>query len=212
MGNFWHDKWEIFCMTNHQRPRRKKCRQCKEAFVPDRIGQKVCSPGCAIAAAQATRDRDRKRQQKADRERVKTPGQLKGEAQTAFNAYIRARDAHRGCISCGTMTAGQYHAGHYRTRKAAPQIALGTWLSCLNVNKQCAQCNLFDSGNIAGQRRGLVERYGAGIVERLEGSHETVKRNADWYRRCRDIYRRRTRHITRLRERMRANRGAVTDY
>jgi hypothetical protein len=190
----------------------RKCRQCGGQYTPANGLQRVCSPGCALADArrrrQAEAEKAAKAETRATRERLKSRAKLRAEAQTAFNQYIRNRDAARGCISCGTMTAGQYHAGHYRTRKAAPQISVGTWLSCLNVNKQCAQCNLYDSGNIAGQRRGLVERYGEATVQRLERSSETASRDAEWYRRCRDIYRRRARHIVRLRARIAARETA----
>lgn len=97
------------------------------------------------------------------------------KAQSAFNAYIRARDADKPCVSCLRHHQGQYHAGHYRTTAAAPELRF----SELNCHKQCAPCNNHKSGNITEYRIELVRRIGQEAVDWLEGPHEPKKYTVD---------------------------------
>lgn len=150
----------------------KKCKVCPVRFEPYNSLQRACSPDCALVLARKEAadkaQKERKRFVREGRKRLKTKGDHTKEAQQAFNAYIRERDRHRPCISCGTYTAGQFHAGHYRTTKAAPELRFEE----LNCHKQCAQCNNFDSGNIVEYRIRLIQRLGQQEVDWLEGPHE----------------------------------------
>jgi FtsZ-binding cell division protein ZapB len=150
----------------------KKCRACKVKFEPFNSLHVACSLECAQEVAikelerrDARRDKAQRKWVREQKERLKSRGDHAKEAQQAFNAYIRARDAHLHCISCGSYTAGQYHAGHYRTVKAAPELRYDE----SNCHKQCAQCNNFDSGNLVEYRINLVKRIGQAEVDRLEG-------------------------------------------
>lgn len=93
------------------------------------------------------------------------------QAQSAFNAYIRARDDYLPCISCGRNHTGQYHAGHYRSRGAHPELRFEE----LNCHKQCAPCNNHLSGNISNYRPALIEKIGQEKVNWIEGPHEPKK-------------------------------------
>ena len=92
-------------------------------------------------------------------------------AQQAFNAYIRFRDSDDPCISCQRHHTGQYHAGHYRSVGAHPELRFEE----LNNNKQCAPCNNHLSGNIADYRINLIKKIGVKKVEWIEGPHEPKK-------------------------------------
>ncbi|HCF4141281.1 TPA: recombination protein NinG, partial [Pseudomonas aeruginosa] len=91
-------------------PKPKKCQnpECGATFVPQRLGQRVCSPACALAikdkhskpARKAIADRER-REIKVRKERLKSRADHLREAQAAFNEFIRLRDADQPCISCG---------------------------------------------------------------------------------------------------------------
>ncbi len=162
-------------LTRAVRP--KKCRNtaCRAEFVPARPLQTACSVGCAIALTQTQKARESRRQEqqeraarRAARERIKTKGDHLRETQAAFNEWIRERDRDLPCISCGRHHQGQYHAGHYRTVGANPELRFNP----LNVHKQCAPCNNHKSGDIVNYRINLVERIGADQVEWLEGPHE----------------------------------------
>ena len=92
-------------------------------------------------------------------------------AQKAFNDFIRERDSSRPCISCERDHQGQYHAGHYRTTGAHPELRFNE----SNCHKQCSVCNNHRSGNIAEYRINLIKKIGLEAVERLEGPHEAKK-------------------------------------
>jgi hypothetical protein len=78
-----------------------------------------------------------------------------------FNHFIRLRDSGLPCISCGGFR--KLEAGHYW-----PSTHHGTKWHERNVNGQCKSCNEFGHGNMAGYGRGLVRRYGEGIMLELE--------------------------------------------
>jgi hypothetical protein len=153
----------------------RKCRTCKihiSSFAKsETVYQKrgCCGEECALEfgklAIQKKHEKVCKAQTKARKDKIKTKTEWLTEAQAAFNAYIRARDHGQGCISCGTNKQGiQYHAGHYRTRKAAPQLRFDeaqVWL-------QCATCNNHLSGNLINYRRELLNRIGQAEVDRIE--------------------------------------------
>ncbi|MBY5961912.1 recombination protein NinG [Marinobacter hydrocarbonoclasticus] len=173
---------------------------CKAKFEPFNSLQQVCSTACALQKAQKDLQKDAERKAKEQRKwvreqkaKLKTRGEHLKEAQQAFNAYIRERDRHRPCISCGTYTAGQYHAGHYRTTKAAPELRFEE----LNCHKQCAQCNNFDSGNIVEYRISLIQRIGQEAVDWLEGPHEAKHYTTDELKEIKRKYRSMKRELER---------------
>lgn len=146
----------------------KTCRSCREKFAPAKPMQAVCSPACAIAQVSKAKAKaaaeDRKLTAKA-LVKLKTRATLIREAQTAFNAYIRARDAGLSCVSCGRQHEGQWHAGHFQSTGARPDLRFDE----ANVHKQCAPCNSYLSGNLIPYRPELIRRVGQGEVDRLEG-------------------------------------------
>lgn len=162
----------------------KKCavRTCRAPFVPSQTFQTWCSPECGLVIARAKQDKERKalaqverREIKAAKERIKSRGDYLREAQTAFNAWVRERDAQLPCVSCGRHHQGQWHAGHYRTVAGSPELRFEP----LNVWKQCAPCNNHKSGDIVNYRIELVRRIGADAVEWLEGPHEPKRYTID---------------------------------
>ncbi len=148
--------------------RMRKCAYCRQEFTPQRMGQKVCCPECAQAIARKKREKVERAADRQKRESLKSLADWMREAQAAVNAYVRARDAGKPCISCGRMHEGQWHAGHYLSRGAHPELALEP----LNIWHQCAPCNTYLSGNQLEFRKGLIARRGANLVEWLEGPHE----------------------------------------
>ena len=153
----------------------RKCRVCRNEFVPQKPMATVCSHECALTLAASKRAKAEKvasvKAKKADSEKrkaIKSRAQWLKEAQAAFNAFIRLRDHDLACISCGRHHQGQYHAGHYRSVGAAPELRF----SEQNVHKQCAPCNTHLSGNITRYRGGLLKKLGSDVVLWLEGHHE----------------------------------------
>lgn len=113
------------------------------------------------------------------------------EAQAAVNAYVRERDRDLPCISCGRFHQGQWHAGHYLSRGAHPELALDE----RNLAKQCQPCNTHLSGNQLEYRKGLIARYGIDHVEWLEGPHEAKKYTIDDLKAIRDEYKQKLKAI-----------------
>ncbi|MBD1555257.1 recombination protein NinG, partial [Pseudomonas typographi] len=166
--------------------------ECATKFVPRRLGQSVCSPTCALATKNVNQTKARKaladierKAIRAARERVKSRAEHMREAQQAFNEWIRLRDAALPCISCGRHHEGQYHAGHYRTVGANPELRFEPF----NVHKQCAPCNNHKSGDIVNYRINLVLRIGAGRVEWLEGPHEPQRYTVEQLKEIKAHYR-----------------------
>lgn len=169
----------------------KKCKICHTTFLPFRTTQQVCSPICAQKHAEAVRAKKERREHREAKERLKTRQQWLKEVQVVFNAYIRLRDKHLPCISCGRFHSGQYHAGHYLSVGARPELRF----EVLNCHKQCAPCNNHLSGNIALYRINLVKKIGQDKVDWLEGDHEPKKYTidelkalkAEFKRKCKEI-------------------------
>lgn len=178
----------------------KKCKHCAKMFKPQMMGQKVCGPACAIAYARTAKEeaqlKENRRVTRERREDRKTISELKAEAQAAFNRYIRVRDKGRGCISCGRTNAGQFHAGHYRTRAAAPHLAYNSY----NCHLQCAQCNHHMSGNIVEYRLNLARRIGDDRLQWLESCQEGPRITKEYCRRVKQVFSRRAKHLAKLRD------------
>ncbi|RON18137.1 hypothetical protein BK660_21815 [Pseudomonas brassicacearum] len=189
-------------MTSKQ-PRPKTCinEECRASFVPQRLGQKVCSPACGLATKDVNADKARKaladvgrKELRAAKERVKPKGQYMRAAQIWFNAYIRARDAGQPCISCGTTAGVQYCGGHYRTVASCPELRFEP----LNVHRQCNRnCNMGKSGNILGYRLGLLQKIGAEKLAWLEGPHEPKRYTIEDLKAIAAEYRAKTRELRR---------------
>jgi hypothetical protein len=154
-----------------------KCKICKEPFVKTRPIQPTCkSYDCMVAFAKNVAEkaivRKKKAQTKVLKEKIKTLSDYAKETQTIFNRYIRLRDAGKGCISCLTTKPNiQYHAGHYRSVGAAPQLRFHE----LNVWLQCSSCNNHKSGNSIEYRINLIKRIGIDKVEWLECQNKPIK-------------------------------------
>lgn len=155
-------------MLTYKNPKAKPCEVCSRLFVPERMGQQVCRPACAMKKVRLAKVEERAKI-KTRREKAKTLGQRKAEAQAAINKWVvHVRDKDLPCISCGRFHQGMYHAGHYRSRGGAPHLALDP----RNLAKQCAPCNLHLHGNLIEYRKGLIERHGITFVEALEADQE----------------------------------------
>lgn len=181
---------------------KKRCKQCKKYFPAESMKTfpvgTFCTTECAMIFAkdkgnqkrahERARKEERKELRKA-KERLKTRSQWLGEAQEAFNRYIRLRDRDDLCISCdrtleqiegsdGWKPGGAWDCGHYKTRGAFPELRFEE----LNAHKQCKSCN-GGSGKYSKKDREVIERYrkklikkiGVEKVEWLEGPHKPKK-------------------------------------
>ena len=149
----------------------KTCKHCGTTFHPARMMQRVCSAVCAGRLVKAAK-KEQREQIKSRKEKIKTIPELKREAQTAFNAFIRARDTDKPCISCGRPlklggVGGGFDAGHYRSVGAAGHLRFNED----NCHGQCKQCNSWKAGNAVDYRAGLINRIGLERLEVLEAAN-----------------------------------------
>ncbi|EJD6581751.1 recombination protein NinG [Providencia rettgeri] len=189
--------------------RRRKCKICNEWFVPEKDFEKWCSQEhkeeLAIRIYRTDREKKQKAFEKQQREKeVKARDKLKArklavkplkyftqQAQNAFNAYIRYRDRNEPCISCERFHEGQYHAGHYRTTGANPELRFNED----NCHKQCAPCNNHLSGNIEKYTPNLIAKIGQERFDILMGFHELPKWKREDYELIRDHYRKKLKEL-----------------
>jgi len=183
-------------------PKPKKCKNpaCGISFPPQRLGQAVCSPKCALAMAPANTERARKAIAQRDRreiqvrkEKLKSRADHAKEAQAVINRYVRLRDAHLGCISCDKPASwgGQWHCSHFRSVGAAAHLRFNLW----NMNKSCSQCNAHLSGNIMVYRPRLVEKIGAEKVEWLERNQDLVRHEIPYLKRLKAVFTKKVRRL-----------------
>jgi hypothetical protein len=146
----------------------------------------------------AEKVRKEKRQlDRIKRDKLKTKGHWTKEAQAAFNAYVRERDKHEGCISCGLRTAdnstgGDWDCGHYRSTGSAPHLRFHLW----NAHKQCKKCNRYLSGNVAQYRVALIWKLGHEKVEALEKMNDAKHYSVDDLKRIKKIFTKKKQRLT----------------
>jgi hypothetical protein len=154
----------------------KKCKSCGEIFKPFSSLAKVCSMACSLDyVGKENQKKERKESVKQKREfRLNDKSFQRAKAQAKFNEYIRLRDKDLGCISCDKPAdwSGQWHAGHYKTTAARPDLRFNED----NCHKQCSVCNNYLSGNLAVYRINLMQRIGLDNVLVLEMDTEKPKK------------------------------------
>ena len=159
------------CKKTNKDPLKKTCSfKCYNEYLQSDDGAKDVTK----ALKKARRDREKKQ-----RDQVKGLRHWLAVTQRVCNEYIRLRDKGKPCISCGSYEhnmrgshlGGVWDAGHYKTVGAHPQLRFDP----RNLNGQCRDCNGFKSGNIAGQEKGIVARFGSARLDWLNGHHEPNK-------------------------------------
>jgi len=188
-------------VTAEPKGRQKKCWGCGEYFRAHNSMHRACSLKCAQKVAQADKERQQRHEVRHARQRLKTRSQWQREAQTAFNTYIRWRDADKPCISCGAINpdytrGGQWDCGHYRSTGANPELRFTE----LNAHKQCKRCNQHLSGNVVNFRIGLLQRIGQANLGWLEGNHDPRNDTIDDLKAIKHEYKAKTRELRRRNE------------
>jgi len=161
----------------------KTCKVCRSIFTPRQPMAKVCGIECAKSLAVSIRGKAEKvaqvkdrRETKAKLDAMRKKPELVKLAQTAFNKFIRARDAGKPCISCGkplqaATVGGAFDCGHYRSVGSAVHMRFVED----NAHGQCKHCNRHLAGNHVAYRAGLIERIGLRDVELIEADNTLRK-------------------------------------
>lgn len=194
---------------------KRKCGFCKERQPTEtmfiRGTQAFCNKDHYIEYQVGNKDklvkkgRQIKRKEIAERKKnLKPISEYLNQAQSAVNAYIRARDHNKSCISCGCKRVSSFggyrgscgwDAGHYRSRGAASHLRF----NLMNIHKQCVKCNRDRSGNVVEYRMKLIDRIGLESVEAIENNNNTRKFTIEYLQRVKKIFNRRARHYKKLR-------------
>ena len=180
--------------------RRTTCPHCRGKLEQgQRIHAECITPWADAQAEKAKRAEAKKARAaakverasiRARKEAIKTIPVLIKEAQQAFNAYIRARDADKPCICCGLPLSagdvgGSFDCGHYRSVGSAQHLRYDE----RNAHGQRKQCNRWGAGRAVDYRIGLVARIGLEAVEALESDNAPRKWLRDELIYIRDRYR-----------------------
>lgn len=156
----------------------KTCKHCGTPFNSPRPLQAVCSPLCASKWVKAAKKAEavQTRERKAALKRI--PDLIR-EAQTAFNAFVRARDETQPCICCGRFPmSNAWHSwdcGHYRSTGSASHLRFNED----NAHRQLVICNRHGAGRAVDYRIGLIHRIGLERVEALENNNTPKKWQRD---------------------------------
>lgn len=201
-------------------PKPKKCKNpaCGDSFVPQRLGQAVCSPKCGLAIKDVNQTKARKaladvgrRDIEVRKEALKTRSDHMKNAEKAVRDYRRTYELSigSGCISCGESqesilhaqgwkTGGAFDAGHFLGKGARPELRLVP----SNIWLQCKSCNAGSSkyarkGQTVSQafREGLIARIGLEAVEALEADHTPRKETVEQLKAITAEYRTKTREL-----------------
>ena len=179
---------------------RTRCPHCKAKLEQGQRIHPECIAPWADAQAEKAKRAEAKRARAAAKverasimarkEAIKTLPALKAEAQQAFNAYIRARDADKPCICCGLPLSagdvgGAFDCGHYRSVGSAQHLRYDE----RNAHGQRKQCNRWGAGRAVDYRIGLVARIGLEAVEALESDNSPKKWTREELISIRDEYR-----------------------
>ena len=175
---------------------------CGAVFTPRSTTQVACSWMCALhknahdkvklAEKAATEQRVAHR---AAKEKAKTRGDYAREAQMVFNAFIRARDANDGCISCNkpSMWDGQWHASHYYATSIRPNLRFNE----NNVHKSCSVCNNYMHGNLTPYREKLMLKIGIEEMAILDEARAPSKLSIQDLKDIKDKYAKLTKELKR---------------
>jgi hypothetical protein len=104
-----------------------------------------------------------KRELKAMREHVKSISSWRRDLQQVFNQFIRMRDQHKGCVSCGKLLNTKFDAGHFYSVGSYPNLRF-TETNCFG---QCVECNQHKHGNLLEYRERILERISQEELEEL---------------------------------------------
>jgi hypothetical protein len=165
---------------------------CGAMFRPERKAQLSCLD-CAVAVggwlavqkAKAVHKEDVK-QTRAKLEALKPLQHWLKKAEKAVNRYVRARDFHRGCISCDLPANwnGQWHASHFRSVGAASAVRFCLW----NIHRACWICNKLYSGRIDAYTPSITQRIGQERVDWLRAQNQRVDYRREYLQRLASVF------------------------
>ncbi len=181
-------------------PRKKRCKVCRAAFLPDPPWHAHCSPDCGAALALTLlakrKAKDQRKERAADKVKLMRKADYAAATQRAVNRYVNIRDHEKPCVSCGKPAAsgGVRNASHFKSVGSNSALRFNLW----NIHSSCYRCNVELSGNLGEYYPRLIERIGAKKVEFLQFSPRERRYEVDYLQRMQKIF---TKKAKRLKER-----------
>ena len=179
-----------------------RCKVCGGTYEKKMAKQVVCDVDCALIYAskqtekQALKElkeaqRKERERDRLTRERLKPKSKWLSEVQKVINDYVRARDAHLGCITCDKpyWWSGQWHASHFKNARDYPSLRFNLW----NIHKSCSICNDRLSGNIGEYVKRLPQKIGEERFAYLESAPKYKIYDTECLKRMLVIFRKKTR-------------------
>ena len=150
-----------------------RCKNCKTKFEPIRFNMKYClNDECVRVWVEKTKENVWKEKKQKMKQNLETIQDFINMTQVVFNRFIRERDKHENCISCGKQINGVRHASHYLSAGGHSNVRFhedNVWVSCY-------KCNVMLSGNQVEYRKRLIDKIGIERVEWLEEHGVTERR------------------------------------
>jgi hypothetical protein len=150
-----------------------RCKNCSEKFEPIRFNMKYCQKDeCIRVFVEKTKEKAWKEKKQKMKQDLETIQDFLNMTQVVFNRFIRERDKHENCISCGKQINGVRHASHYLSAGGHSNVRFhedNVWVSCY-------KCNVMLSGNQVEYRKRLIDKIGIERVEWLEEHGAAEKR------------------------------------
>ena len=170
-----------------------RCKNCKDKFEAKHFNQKYCFKSeCVQVWVKSAKQKNWKKEKKELKEKLETVQSLTKKAQTYFNAYIRARDKHKTCVSCDKPLGSKFDAGHYYSAGGFGSVRFNE----LNVHGQCVYCNQHLHANLLNYQIGIEQRIGGeALIELHEQAHQVRKYTREELRDIIEIYKRKIKEI-----------------
>ena len=170
-----------------------RCKNCKDKFDAKHFNQKYCfNPECVKVWVETAKQKNWKKEKKELKEQLETVQSLTKKAQTYFNAYIRARDKHKNCVSCDKPLGSKFDAGHYHSAGGFGSVRFNE----LNVHGQCVYCNQHLHANLLNYQIGIEQRIGGeALIELHEQAHQVRKYTRQELRDIIETYKKKTKEI-----------------
>lgn len=186
----------------------RKCCICKTAEVANKFAKLCPNIDCVIAYGNAEREKRLKKEEakaakearldiKIRKDRIKPKADWLKEVQAIVNKYVRARDAHLGCVSCDKPPTwdGQWHASHYKSVGSNSALRYNLW----NIHKSCSVCNNWKSGNLGEYAPRLAARIGSDRVQWLDNHPRSRDYDIEYLKRFKALF---AKKLKRLQNRM----------
>jgi hypothetical protein len=170
-----------------------RCKNCKDKFEAKHFNQKYCFKSeCVKAWVKSAKQKNWKKEKKELKEQLETVQSLTKKAQTYFNAYIRARDKNKTCVSCDKPLGSKFDAGHYYSAGGFGSVRFNE----LNVHGQCVYCNQHLHANLLNYQIGIEQRIGGeALIELHEQAHQVRKYTRQELRDIIETYKKKTKEI-----------------